>query len=106
MFQNINGLPASGQNMHKLKENHWMFEKERPDLLVYIETGINASKEAILHSDKLAVAAENKIQKQPQVKDQYQHNGKGTIILKKKDIETRQAFNNEKAISTQVILHN
>ena len=55
--------------MHKLKGNHRMFEKERPDLTVYVETGINASKEAILHSDKLAVAAENKIQKQPNVRD-------------------------------------
>lgn len=108
MFQNINGLQANGQNMHKLKENHRIFAKERPDLQVYIETGINGSKDAILHSDKLAVAAENKIQNQPKVRDQYQHNGKGTIILKRKDVETQQtrkAFNNDKIISTQVLFN-
>ena len=92
--------------MHKLKENNRVFQKEQPDLQVYIETGINSQKEAVLHSDQLSIAAENKIQNGIK-NQQYQHNGKDTIILKKSDIgtqQTRRVFNNDKTVSTQVLL--
>ena len=39
--------------------------------------------------------------------DQYYYNGKGTIVFKKKDIntqKTRKIFNNDKMISSSILL--
>ncbi len=47
--------------MHKLKENNRLFQKEKPDLSIYVETGINDHKDAMIHDDELTIAQENKI---------------------------------------------
>ena len=62
MFQNINGLHSNGQNMHKLKENSRIFRQEKPDIQVYLETGINTYKDAVIHDNLLTIDVENKIQ--------------------------------------------
>lgn len=54
---------------------------------MYLETGINKNKQAISPSDSLVIDSENKIGNIIK-NEQYQHNGKGTIIFKKKDINT------------------
>ena len=63
LFQNINGLHAQGQNLHKLKANNRLSDKESPDLQVYIETGVNSSKKAIPPTDSLVIDVENPIPK-------------------------------------------
>ena len=92
--------------MHKLRENSRLFKQEKPDLQVYLETGINDRKEAVLHDDSLRIATENKTSSHVR-NPQYQHNGKGTIVLRKNSIltqQTRRVFNNDKIIATQVVL--
>ena len=54
-------------------------------MMVNIESGINTNKNATCPNDDLIIDVENKIEKNDK-KMQYQHNGKGTIIFKKREI--------------------
>ena len=47
--------------MHKLKENSRLFRQEKPDLQVYLETGINTYKDAVIHDKLLTINVEYKI---------------------------------------------
>ena len=73
--------------MHKLKDYNKLTSKHNIDALINIESGLNRNKSAIAPNDKLIIDVENKIIKNDK-KDQYQHNGKGTILFKKKDLKT------------------
>ncbi len=68
---------------------------------IYLETGINKRKQAISPLDSLVVDQENKINNEIK-NQQYQHNGKGTIVFKKGVLtqRTRCVFNNDKIVSS------
>ena len=92
---NVNGFPSNRANRHKIKQLNEMMKGN--DILLALETGINDTCKPKLISDKHQIARLNYQDKRG--KDQYQHNGAGTMILTRKNMDTqngRGTFNNEK----------
>ena len=81
---NINGFPSKKANRHKIKMINELLHHR--DVGIFIETGINEdNKPTQVHDDYIYPRHNEQINKG---NAQYQHNGKGTLIASRKNINT------------------
>ena len=81
---NSNGFPSNKANRHKLKQLNSLMKNN--DVMIAIETGINDTCKPKSISANHQLTRINYQEKKG--KEQYQHNGAGTLILTRKNMET------------------